>query len=94
VAYGSNDSGDQKFSAAEKKNWYRSFLWHAERHGHKSGWAFFKFQEKFHEKPPWAWRVLGPVEPDDSVSRWIRSRNIAYARAKEKAGGAAACPGP
>ncbi len=50
--------------------------------GYKKGWAAHKFKEKFGTFPPWSYNDLPPVAPTDAVLRWIRSRNIAFAKAR------------
>jgi hypothetical protein len=53
----------------------------AQQRGYKLGWAAQKFKEKFGAFPPWSWNGAQPVQPSPSVSSWVRSRNIAYAKA-------------
>jgi DNA repair protein RadD len=49
--------------------------------GYKRGWAAHKFKDKFGHFPPWSYNDLPPAIPTDAVLRWVRSRNIAYAKA-------------
>ena len=51
--------------------------------GYSPGWISHKFKEKFGTWP--ATRIAQPVEPTPEVRSWVRSRNIAYAKAKERA---------
>ena len=51
--------------------------------GYKPGWAAHKFKEKFGTWP--ATRTAQPIEPSPEVLSWVRSRIIAYAKAKERA---------
>jgi DNA repair protein RadD len=51
--------------------------------GYKKGWAAHKFKEKFGHFPPWAYDGLAPAAPSDALLRWVRSRNIAYAKRQE-----------
>jgi DNA repair protein RadD len=53
----------------------------AER-GYKSGWVAHKFKERFGVWP--ATRLIEPIEPSREVLAWVRSRAIAYAKAKQK----------
>jgi superfamily II DNA or RNA helicase len=48
---------------------------------YKPGWAAYKFKEKFGFWPPRPAPV--PMEPSREVLSWVRSRNIAWARAQE-----------
>jgi DNA repair protein RadD len=66
---------------------WHSMLTHiAQQRGYKPGWAAYKFKEKFGSWP--AAPALAPQEPSPEVLSWVRSRNIAYAKAKQKAGAA------
>jgi len=49
--------------------------------GYKPGWVYHKYIEKFGEQP--RGHPL-PIQPTQDVLAWVRSRNIAYAKAKEK----------
>jgi DNA repair protein RadD len=49
--------------------------------GYKKGWAAHQFKHKFGHFPPWSYNELPPAIPTDAVLRWVRSRNIAYAKA-------------
>ena len=52
----------------------------ATERGYKAGWIAHKFKEKFGTWPPP--RSAPPIEPSPEVLAWVRSRNIAYAKAK------------
>jgi DNA repair protein RadD len=62
--------------------------WHAmlahigNERGYKPGWASYKFKERFGMWP--ASRYVSPQPPLPEVLSWVRSRNIAYAKAREK----------
>jgi DNA repair protein RadD len=53
--------------------------------GYKKGWAAHKFKDKFGHFPPWAYNDLPPAIPTDAVLRWVRSRQIAFAKARNAA---------
>jgi DNA repair protein RadD len=53
--------------------------------GYKKGWAAHKFKDKFGTFPPWSYNDLPPIAPTDAVLRWIKSRNIAFAKARRAA---------
>jgi DNA repair protein RadD len=53
--------------------------------GYKKGWAAHKFKDKFGTFPPWAYNDLPPAIPTDAVLRWVRSRQIAFAKARNAA---------
>jgi DNA repair protein RadD len=65
----------------DRDRWYAMLLYIAEQRGYKTGWAAHKFEEKFH-----AWPRRGsspqPIPPSPEVSSWVRSRDIAYAKAR------------
>jgi DNA repair protein RadD len=48
---------------------------------YNSGWAAYKFKEKFGHFPPWAWNAEPTLPPSEATLRWIRSKFIAYAKA-------------
>ncbi len=50
--------------------------------GHKPGWAAHKFKERFGAFPPWDWNDEPALEPTLLTRRWIKSRNIAWAKAR------------
>jgi hypothetical protein len=58
----------------------------AKQRGYKPGWAAYKFRDKFGFMPPFV--LPKPIEPSREVLSWIRSRNIASAKSKQKAVGA------
>jgi DNA-directed RNA polymerase subunit RPC12/RpoP len=43
--------------------------------------AFYAYQEKFGEKPPWAWKNDPAIEPDDKTKRWFKYYRIKQAKA-------------
>jgi superfamily II DNA or RNA helicase len=69
-------------SQLEKRNWYSMLLHIADRSGYKTGWAAHKFKERFGEWP--GDRNMPMYPPTPEVTSWVRSRQIAYAKSKEK----------
>jgi DNA repair protein RadD len=65
----------------ERMRWH-SMLTHIamDRH-YKPGWAAYKFKEKFGNWPPRP--APPPMEPSREVLSWVRSRNIAWAKAQK-----------
>lgn len=57
---------------------------YAEAHGYKPGFAFHKFQEKTKKLPAKSWDTLETIPPSIRVANWIRSRQIAFAKAKKR----------
>jgi DNA repair protein RadD len=68
---------------AERMLWHGMLTHVALERGYKPGWAAHKYKEKFGDWPP---ANTAPIPPSPEVLSWVRSRNIAYAKAK---GGAA-----
>jgi DNA repair protein RadD len=53
--------------------------------GYKRGWAAHKFKDKFGHFPPWGYDALPPAAPTDALLRWVKSRNIAFAKSQRGA---------
>jgi DNA repair protein RadD len=72
----------------ERIRWHRMLTHIAGQRGYKPGWIAHKFKEKFGMWPP----VSGvtPIEASPEVTSWVRSRAIAYAKARQKQSGAVA----
>jgi hypothetical protein len=64
------------------QQFYSELLYYARSKGIKEGWAYFKMKEKFGVMP----RGLHTEgkEPTPETLNWIKSRNIAYAKARNK----------
>lgn len=56
----------------------------AAENGYKSGFAAYKFKERFGVFPPFSWNDYQPVTPSLETRRWFKSRQIAYAKARER----------
>jgi DNA repair protein RadD len=67
--------------------WHRQLVWIARDRGYNVGWAAHKYRERFGTWP--AGGHVEPLAPDAVVSAWVRSRQIAYAKAMAKQRGAA-----
>jgi DNA repair protein RadD len=68
---------------AERMRWHSMLAHIAEERGYKPGWASHKFKERFHTWP--LQRHPSLMEPTPEVRSWVRSRNIAWARARSAA---------
>jgi hypothetical protein len=51
--------------------------------GYKLGWVGHKYREKFGDWP--RSRTVTPITPMPEVRSWVRSRQIAYAKARSAA---------
>lgn len=75
---------------AERRQFYQQLLGVARQRGYATGFAYHKFREKFAgSTPPYAWKSLPPLDPEPHVLSWVRSRQIAFARAQAQARGVA-----
>jgi DNA repair protein RadD len=78
-------------SIEQRRSFYGQLRSYALERGHKSGWAAYKFKEKFGAFPPWDWNQLPHEVPEPATRSWIRSRAIAFAKSRNNpASGAAA----
>ncbi|HEY1260559.1 MAG TPA: DEAD/DEAH box helicase [Stellaceae bacterium] len=66
--------------APARDRFHRGLIWIAQERGYKSGWVAHKFKEKFGIWPPR--HHAGPLPPDDALRAWVRSRAIAFAKAR------------
>jgi superfamily II DNA or RNA helicase len=71
------------YDEIEKDRWHGMLTHIAEKRGYKPGWIAHKFKEKFGDWP--TRRYSPPIEPSREVLSWVRSRNIAYAKARAAA---------
>lgn len=70
----------------DRQSFYAQLVWIGRERGYARGWSAHKFKEKFGDWPEW--RSIDPKPPCDAVLSWVRSRQIAYAKAMQKAGAA------
>ena len=81
----------QRYQAeqAERQHFYQAAMGYLLSRGKKAGAAYYMVQERFPGfKPPYDWRDLPPVEPTRADRNWIKSRNIRWAKGRERAQGA------
>ncbi len=75
----------KEWTEAEQRVFLAELKGYALEHGYKPGWAAMKYREKFGGFPP---RDLDGVDPANVISPgvalWIRSRNIAWHKSKQK----------
>jgi DNA repair protein RadD len=75
-------------TADDRLRFYQGLLYIAMERGYARGWAAHKYREKFKDWP--TVRRAEPKPPDPATRSWVRSRQIAYAKALEKQGAGAA----
>lgn len=87
IVHGDGELGEFQASAVtreEKQRWYSMLLGIGEERGYKPGWAYHKYEEKFGVYPATSMDKVARVA-DMEVRNWVRSRNIAYAKARRNA---------
>ncbi|MEQ9813977.1 MAG: DEAD/DEAH box helicase [Azospirillaceae bacterium] len=80
-------SGRREAVAWDQAAFHRQLAWIAGERGYSPGWAAHKFREKFGCWP--RARNVDPEPPSPALRAWVKSRQIAFAKAMEKAGRAA-----
>jgi DNA repair protein RadD len=76
-------TAESRTSPEDRMRWHGMLAGIAARRGYRQGWVAHKFREKFGMWP--ATRTIQLLEPSAEVLSWVRSRNIAYAKAKGRA---------
>ncbi|MCC7411955.1 MAG: DEAD/DEAH box helicase [Gammaproteobacteria bacterium] len=74
--------GARRAESIDRERFYLELLGYAAEHGHQPGSAAHRYRERFGEFPPWRWRTQPPITPTLATRRWVRSRQIAYAKAR------------
>ena len=72
-------AADRVWSQADKARFFGELIWYSDERGYRRGWAAHKSREKFGHWPPL--NNPPPAEPSAETRSWIRSRQIAYAKA-------------
>jgi len=67
----------------DKADVYGQFKGIALERGYKPGFAWYKFKEFFGEEPP-GLRDVEPRMPSNTIRNWVKSRQIAYAKAHQR----------
>jgi superfamily II DNA or RNA helicase len=75
------------FDPAERARWHAVLIYIARECGYNPKFPRIKFKEKFGDWPTWG-AAPAPIPPSPEVRSWVRSRIIAYAKARQKAGAA------
>jgi DNA repair protein RadD len=84
---GGRANGHQ-YSPDERQRWHGMLTYIAQEHGYQRGWVAHKYREKFGTFPAWG-NTPPPIPPTPEVRSWVRSRQIAYAKAQQAQRGAA-----
>ncbi|MBQ2263239.1 MAG: DEAD/DEAH box helicase [Loktanella sp.] len=75
--------GRAEVPTSVKQDWYQMLIGAAIERGKKPGMAYFQYKEKFGVFPSTQFSKT-PKPPTAEVRSWVKSRAIAYAKAKEK----------
>jgi hypothetical protein len=67
----------------ERMRWMAELTYICQQRQYNPGWARHKYREKFGDWPPYG--AVPPKEPSREVLSWVRSRQIAFAKAQQKA---------
>jgi len=81
----SGKANASRYSEADRTSFFQQLRAVQQMRGYKRGWAAHKFKDKFGHFPPWDYDRLPSVAPTDALLRWVRSRNIAYAKSRSAA---------
>jgi superfamily II DNA or RNA helicase len=73
-----------KTGIEQNRNFFAELRTYAAQKGYKSGWAAHKYKERLGVFPPTIWNADSYRQISTTTSQWIRSRMIAYAKAKAK----------
>jgi superfamily II DNA or RNA helicase len=63
---------------------YAEILYYSRLQGYKDGWAAYKYKEKFGIFPSRYLSGIEPQPPSNKTLGWIKSRNIAYAKGRQR----------
>ena len=87
VELGARKSGARKARRHDKETFYGELKWVQRQKGHRSGWCWHKYQERFKgERPPKWFEMLTAREPSLATHNWLKSRAIAFAKGRRAHG--------
>ena len=75
-------ASEAEISTQEKRFFFAELRYIASDRGYRQGWAAMKYKEKFGSFPPWDWNDDITATPTVTTLRWVKSRQIAYAKAR------------
>lgn len=73
----------EKYTTAEKRQWYGMLKWYCQKKGYKEGWVAWKYKERFKVWPQ-GMKDTAPIVVDDKFLNWITYQNIKSAKRREK----------
>jgi RNA polymerase subunit RPABC4/transcription elongation factor Spt4 len=87
VELGAAAAPDRRAGMPDKAAFYGQIKSYAQTRGYASGWAAHKYRERFREWPNEPHVKAAPLaEPSLKTLQWIRSRKIAFAKARAARG--------
>lgn len=87
VCFKSKKAKEEKFTKETKQEWFNQLTHYAINKGYSNGWVSNQYRAKFAVWPK-SLNYSTPTRQNHDVLNWIRSRQIAYAKSKEKAANA------
>jgi DNA repair protein RadD len=78
-----------EMSAQERRTFYAELRHINADRNYKKGWAAVQYRSKFGSYPPWSWNDDQTAMPTITTLKWVKSRQIAYAKAVQAVRGAA-----
>jgi superfamily II DNA or RNA helicase len=66
----------------ERQSFYAELRQVGRERGYGSGWAAHQYKNKHGSFPPWSWNDTPTATPTASTLSWVRSQQIAYAKAR------------
>jgi superfamily II DNA or RNA helicase len=82
LVIGGRANGHQ-YSTEERRRWLAMLHHIAQERGYQRGWVAHKYKEKFDIWPAWG-ATPEPIPATPEVRSWVRSRQIAYAKAQQR----------
>lgn len=77
-------TGSSSVTRQDKQSFYSELIYIAKQRNYNSGWASHKYRDKFGVWPKGLDET--PIPPSIKTMNWIKHKNIAYAKARQKAG--------
>jgi DNA repair protein RadD len=77
-----SSNGSDGWTGEQRAQFYSELLWIARERGYKPGWAAHMYKKRFGAWP--RWRHATPKPASAATRAWVRSRDIAYAKARQR----------
>jgi hypothetical protein len=70
------------FTPDQRKDFFAQLRAIAQMRGYRDGWTAHKYKDRFGQFPPWDYKTMKPAAPSESTLRWVKSRQIAFAKSR------------